>query len=695
MTILQAESSRIAYNARLAPGRMPLWIIVAAIALAAATPAVACAAQIKVPLTIDYLALREALKHTLYTAPGNRAPLWNGPDQCQFLYAENPDFARAAGDVKLDTAASLGMGVSVAGQCIGVPWDGIVEAIGKPYIASGLQLKFHFNDLNLYNSKHEKSMVVSNGFDLIKQYLIPRLELFSYDLNPAIQQLGSMAEDAATPAVAARIHTAMTTLTADPQIVALDDGVRVTLLIDVPELVVPAPSAAITPTPSPLTPAEIEAFQTLLDQWDAFLVFAIKQLGTSVGDQQFRSDLLKILLDSRYRLVQALRDPAASNGPDPVREIFLDEWRQLHDSVKAAATRGMLGTRALEFLSFISAGDALFALDQAAPALGMRISAADLRRLAHLMAPQVTGDPLKFNFDEDTDLKKLFDVPEPAESSGALDTSEELVPTPTATPSPGAVAPPVSSAEPALLPSPIPSDAPTPTPTATPTPAPISMLPALFSILSPRDAFAAEGELVPRLEAVAKKLRRVIVSQENFERYRDDMKRLLELSAEQQIAEGGVDRRFRATFPKLVQAVAWQESCWRQFLVANSRIKWLESATGDIGLMQVNKHVWRGFYSIERLKWDVLYNAGAGSEILTRMMMYALAHPPNASAPNPEHLARSTYAAYNGGPAAYNRWRSEEPPPVRKIDESFREKFRAVEHGEPIDILGCAAHLGT
>ena len=39
------------------------------------------------------------------------------------------------------------------------------------------------------------------------------------------------------------------------------------------------------------------------------------------------------------------------------------------------------------------------------------------------------------------------------------------------------------------------------------------------------------------------------------------------------------------------------------------------TATGDLGVMQVNKHVWRGFYDIDRLKWDVLYNAGAGCEI--------------------------------------------------------------------------------
>ena len=80
----------------------------------------------------------------------------------------------------------------------------------------------------------------------------------------------------------------------------------------------------------------------------------------------------------------------------------------VHDAVRAAAQRGMLGARALEFMSFISAGDALFALDQAAPALGMRISAADLQRLAHIMAPTAADEPLQFNYGEDRDMKKLF-----------------------------------------------------------------------------------------------------------------------------------------------------------------------------------------------------------------------------------------------------------------------------------------------
>jgi len=144
----------------------------------------------------------------------------------------------------------------------------------------------------------------------------------------------------------------------------------------------------------------------------------------------------------------------------------------------------------------------------------------------------------------------------------------------------------------------------------------------------------------------------------------------------------------------LVKSVAWQESCWRQFVRKGDRVTWLESSTGDIGLMQVNKYVWRGFYDLEKLKWDVLYNAGAGTEILMDMAERVLGRR-GARVLDGVALARSVYAAYNGGPDAYNRWRrAHEPSPAREIDAAFLEKYRAVQRGQAIDILSCAAQWG-
>jgi soluble lytic murein transglycosylase-like protein len=193
------------------------------------------------------------------------------------------------------------------------------------------------------------------------------------------------------------------------------------------------------------------------------------------------------------------------------------------------------------------------------------------------------------------------------------------------------------------------------------------------------------------------KLHRVVVTPENADVYRDSMRDLLNLSAERLTTDAGgvIDARYRPMFPTLVKAAAWQESCWRQFVVVRGRLRWLESSTGDIGLMQVNKHVWRGFYSLEHLRWDVLYNAGAGIQILARMLAYVAARRKDDPVSIDEHTARSVYAAYNGGPGSYNRWRGgKTSQQERKIDALFLEKYRAVRAGESIDILSCAKDWG-
>jgi len=645
----------------------------------AAAPRCAHARDVRIPITIDYVTLTEALKYELYTAPGGRAPLWNGSDECQFLYALNPRFSRSAARVRLETDAALGLGVSVAGRCLSpIEWQGIIEAESAPYIAPGLKLKFSVLDINLYNAQHEKTLLAGRGFDLVKEYFIPRLETFSYDLNPAVARLGALAEDASAPVVADRIKRSLATVRAEPEVTPLNDGVHLTLVISVPDF----PAPAVSPTPAEPTAADIESFDKLLDQWDAFLVFALKQLGETVGDREFRDELLQILVESRYRLVQALAHPPAASEPDPVRSLFLEIWQRLGASVRSAAGRGKLGARSLEFLSFISAGDALFALDQAAPALGMRISAADLRRLAHIMAPSAKGDPLEYNFNEDAELKRLFKPTEPLANPSALEGT------------PGESSGPSAAPAAAMSPRAEPSPASAPSPARTPpSPAPTSLLPLGF--LQPADAAASETDsLGPRLEGVAARLWRALASQDNVESYRADMSRLLDLSAERESDQSQLDDRYRAMFRVLAESAAWQESCWRQFIRANGRIRWLESSTGDIGLMQVNKHVWRGFYSLERLRWDVLYNAGAGCEILMQMTEYVIARRLADPVPVMGNLARSAYAAYNGGPWAYNRWRAQKAEPGRTIDAAYWEKYRAVERGDAIDILACAEHRG-
>jgi hypothetical protein len=218
--------------------------------------------------------------------------------------------------------------------------------------------------------------------------------------------------------------------------------------------------------------------------------------------------------------------------------------------------------------------------------------------------------------------------------------------------------------------------------------------------LTPDDADAAEVapkkiDLVARLQELAKKLKRAVVNSGNATEYRATYDQLLQYGAQREIAEENIDYRFRPLYLRLVKSAAWQESCWRQFVLDGNRVTYLESSTHDIGLMQVNKYVWRGFYNIDRLEWDVLYNASAGMEILARLLDSIELKRGAFTAGNPDELARSIYAAYNGGPGSYRRWRTRERKVLRAIDNSFWAKYQAVQHGHQIDILSCAEDWGS
>ena len=651
--------------------------------VAAADPA----AQITVPLTIDYLTLGAALKHQIYDAPGGRAILWKGINDCEFLSAYNPRFVPgAAPKVGLETDGELGLGVPVGDKCISpISWKGIIAIDATPYLTSNLALMFRVSDINLYDPQHRKTLIAGRGFDLVKDNFIPRFETFRFDLRAPIEEFRALAEETAPDGQADSFKHVLATVHSVGPAVAGSDGIGITLALSAPIQPAAQPRAAA----GPLTPVEQGAWDEQLDRWDAFIVFAIKQIGPTIADKALRAQLLNLLLDGRYRLAEAIGQPPAPGGPDPVRALFLDQWRRLGSLVRTAAARGQLGDRALEFLSFISAGDALMAFDEAAPALGARISAADLRRLARIMAPQSTADPLQFNYDQDPELQHIFGFTPPPLTPGSVEPNDSDAPEPTAsaTPAPGASGATPTPAQPALTPGPQ-----SPTPTADHSSAG-SVMRFASRFVAPAEAFADAPPQPPQLRQLGVMLRRSVVNENNVDRYTRELGTLLDAAAGSEIADEQPDRALQPTYRVVVRAAAWQESCWRQFVLVRGRVRYLESSTHDIGLMQVNRYVWRGFYDLRHIEWDIAYNAGAGSQILARLMIRAAGKAPRAD--RGDALARSTYAAYNGGPDKFDRWRrDDEPPDKRLIDTAFWQKYRALKDGQSLNILKCEAQWG-
>jgi hypothetical protein len=109
--------------------------------------------------------------------------------------------------------------------------------------------------------------------------------------------------------------------------------------------------------------------------------------------------------------------------------------------------------------------------------------------------------------------------------------------------------------------------------------------------------------------------------------------------------------------------------------------------------MQVNPHVWRGFYATDGLAWSIVYNARAGSEILLHYLRdYAIARGEEVLG-GPDALARAAYAAYHGGPSHLRRYRQ----PKRwgralvAVDRAFHDKYREVVAGRELSVRSCFA----
>ena len=176
-----------------------------------------------------------------------------------------------------------------------------------------------------------------------------------------------------------------------------------------------------------------------------------------------------------------------------------------------------------------------------------------------------------------------------------------------------------------------------------PATAPRSWLP---SWLSPSSAHADEAD---EWRELSERLDRWVPASNELPAYREIVDRLLTLAAERSFDGEALDARFDDLFRDLVKTVAWQESCWRQFVRDRSGVVPIQSSTGDFGMMQINVRVWRGFFNPVKLRWSAGYNAGAGAEILWQLLgRYGV----REARERLSNAARSSYSAYHGGPAA-------------------------------------------
>ena len=318
----------------------------------------------------------------------------------------------------------------------------------------------------------------------------------------------------------------------------------------------------------------------------------------------------------------------SSGSSDPVPGLFIDTWNRLGPILKQALPELPRQT-ATQYTTFISAMDGVAALGGFAQGFGLLRVTPDALRSASALLGTGAADPLAYTLDVDAGLRTLLGF------SGAL-------PPPRVS----------QSVERGRLGS---------------------------WFVTP--AFAKEDD--------TDRLNQWVPEAPELARYLVEVRKLLTQASAGALAKVKLAPQHHPLYRQIVFAAAWQESCWRQFVKKGEKLTPLASATGDVGLMQVNRNTWRGLYDVNGLTTDINYNSAAGSEILLYYLSrYAVRKKEDAQPGG--HLARATYSAYNGGPGQLGRYRNAKTPDTwKKVDQAFWTKFRTVSAGQELQVKNC------
>jgi hypothetical protein len=388
-----------------------------------------------------------------------------------------------------------------------------------------------------------------------------------------------------------------------------------------------APRPAGTEPESVLRPEELAEWARVEDELDGFLTTVITMLAEAANSRDLRFELLGVLLDARYAIAHALTEDHPDG--DPVRILFANTWDRLrpHLATLALANLPALGDD-LHLAGFMAGGDALRALDGLGPEYGIEITRDGLRRLARLLLADAA--PASFTplpLEVDQQLRRLF----------TLD-------------------PETSNTNPILQ--------------------------NLVRWLVP----------VARAEEPAPKLVTKVPHRGELQAYLKQVAAILDDKANARLGSTSrLPQRLAKSFPPLVRATAWKESCWRQFVGSAAKPRVLKSSIGAVGMMQINGRVWRGIYDLERLTEEADYNIAVGTEILDHYLVdYALRRGENRRPGGDDNLIRATYAAYNGGPGQLSRYRRTDTPQwQRAIDNAFWDHYQQMKTKGWPEVTSC------
>ena len=583
------------------------------------------ARTVEIPIRLDYPLLQSLVSQSFYSDPAQTAQLINEANGCVTLTLSNPHFSGGDGTVDFITDVSIYAGTPVGDKCL-LPfrWQGSVKTTQLPEVDPGTwQLSFKATATELYSA--DGSPVSS--VNVIMKHMLPTinayLEGISVNLAPPVEGLKKFIFPLFSHSSRMQAETFLRTM--KPGATSADSaGITATIHCEVAE----APAAPQPVPPETLTDEEMASLVELWETWDSLLVFVISLLSEQLLTESEKQLLIDLLLDTRHQFVAQIGDNEVRH--DFVRKQFVHGWKQLSPLFRRHLLNKPGGSE-LGYLSFFTAADALMILDELGPAVGIEISRDGLIRLARMLGDE--NLELHHHPELNEALQNLFQLtpknnnsrPEPKEGNSSRTPLERTIQ---------------------------------------------SVVGRTLNLLFPV-AVASESPTFTEIY-------RWKPPRTDIDTYLKRVLDLLHTTAGSVVGPEDVSPAVLELYQLLMPAIAWQESCFRQFVVKGDKLTYLLSYNNSsVGMMQVNERVWRGIYDRHRLRWDIEYNVKAGCEIASRYLQkYGLSRASWNLPAEGETLAQLVYAMYNGGPAQYGKFMERKAEgKLYKSDRLFASKY--------------------
>ena len=613
-------------------------------ALLTALPTATVSAQSAVlPITIDYPMLNALVESRLFSNNESEVELVKDPMGCKKIVVSDPEFREDNSRLRFEIKVRIKAGLEANNDCyLPVEWEGYVVFFQTPVIdPETFQLSFRTEDSRVLNKKHEPGIISGPLWNLVKEKVHTRVDDLRIDLIPCVNEMKSFLA-VMFPEGDLQKAVAMVESITPGRVEVQDQAVRINMDADVSSVYDRERKQA----EAPLSEEELAVFIDTWQTMDAFMVYALGSLsgkGLTPDESQI---VLETLLGARYRFLAELDKPETEE--DFVRTQFMEAWGNLSGLFRNHLEKNSspIGT-----LAFFSSLDALKALDAIGPALNIEISRSGLLRLARLISGgQGQGADLYYSFEIDKNLRnvmgfdaELIESPEyikeePGKEQDFLHRILNRL---------------------------------------------ISSALKLMGLSPYAEAIAADKKKPDREDPT-----KWLPDTENIDGYVERVRKELKIAADQTVVKKSPAPEFRDLFYPIVDAVAWQESCFRQFRRNKGVIEYLRSYNNtSVGLMQINERVWRGMYNQEKLKWNIRYNMAAGCEILDHYLQdYILKKAAKAKYPaleNKDNVARTLYALYNGGPGEFSKFLGRlAKNKFYTSDDLFHEKYLWVKNGQ-------------